>query len=78
MDKETTGGVWVLNAGIIIEPNAKLVIDKGDTRWLKILAGGTSSENAGDGGNSDDDTTDDGGEEDESVHAITGTRQHEY
>lgn len=70
LDKETTDGVWVLNAGIIIEPNAKLVIDEGDTRWLKILAGGTGSENAGDGGNSDDDTTDDGGEEAGSVHAI--------
>jgi mannuronan 5-epimerase len=70
LDKETTDGVWVLNAGIIIEPNAKLVIGEGDTRWLKILAGGTSSENAGDGGNSDDDTTDDGREEAGSVHAI--------
>ena len=70
LDKETTDGVWVFNAGIIIEPNAKLVIDEWDTRWLKILAGGTGSENAGNGGNSDDDTTDDGGEEAGSVHAI--------
>jgi poly(beta-D-mannuronate) C5 epimerase len=65
IDKETPDGVWLLNAGVVIEHNAKLVIDRGDTKWLKILAGETSS-------NSDDNTNSDGEEEeeDESVHAI--------
>jgi mannuronan 5-epimerase len=70
LDKETSDGVWLLKAGIIIEHDAKLIIDEGDTKWLKILGGDTSSGDAGDGGSSDDDTDDDGGEEDGSVHAI--------
>jgi len=51
LDKETSDGVWLLNAGIVIEHDAKLVINEGDTKWLKMLAGETSS-NIGDG-NSD-------------------------
>jgi poly(beta-D-mannuronate) C5 epimerase len=67
LDKETSDGVWLLNAGIIIEHDAKLVINEGDTKWLKMLAGETSS-NIGDGNN--DDTDDDSGEGDGFVHAI--------
>ncbi|MGB7959406.1 MAG: right-handed parallel beta-helix repeat-containing protein, partial [Nitrososphaeraceae archaeon] len=67
LDKETSDGVWLLNAGIVIEHDAKLVINEGDTKWLKMLAGETSS-NIGDGNN--DDTDDDSGEGDGFVHAI--------
>jgi mannuronan 5-epimerase len=61
LDKETSDGVWLLNAGIIIEHDAKLVINEWDTKWLKMLAGETSS-NIGDDNN--DDTDDDSGEGD--------------
>lgn len=30
---------WILNSAILIEKGSTFVIDKGDTRWLKILAG---------------------------------------
>lgn len=30
-------GIWILNAGIIVEKDATLIIDQKDTRWLKIL-----------------------------------------
>ena len=61
LDKETSDGVWLLNAGIVIEHDAKLIINEWDTKWLKMLAGETSS-NIGDGNN--DDTDDDSGEGD--------------
>lgn len=32
LDKETSDGVWLLNAGIVIEHDAKLVINEGDTK----------------------------------------------
>lgn len=64
IDKETPDGVWLLNAGIVIEHDAKLVIDRRDTKWLKMLAGESSSN---DNSNSDGEEE----EEDESVHAIT-------
>jgi poly(beta-D-mannuronate) C5 epimerase len=72
LDKETSDGVWLLNAGIVIEHDAKLVIDEGDTKWLKILIGETSRGDAGDDSSSsdDDDTNDDVEVEDGSVHAI--------
>ena len=38
LNKETSDGVWLLNAGIVIEHDAKLVINEGDTKWLKMLA----------------------------------------
>ena len=38
MHKETTNGVWLLNAGIIIEQDATLYINSTDTSWLKINA----------------------------------------
>ena len=68
MDKETSSGVWLLNAGIIIEHNAKLVINEGDTKWLKMLAGSEKvviSVMA-----TTMITDDDGGEGDGFVHAI--------
>ena len=33
--------VWILNAGILVDKNSKLVIDSTDTTWLKIIADGT-------------------------------------
>ena len=71
INKETSDGVWLLNAGIVIEHDAKLIIDEGDTKWLKILlAGETSSGDSSDSGSSDDDTNDDSEAGDSSVHAI--------
>jgi mannuronan 5-epimerase len=67
LDKETSDGVWLLNAGINIEHGAKLVIDEGDTKWLKMFAGETSSDTGDDGSNG---TSDDREEGDGSVHAI--------
>ena len=66
INKETSDGVWLLNAGIVIEHDAKLIIDEGDTKWLKILAGETSSSDSGDSDGSDDDSE----AGDSSVHAI--------
>ena len=70
INKETSDGVWLLNAGIVIEHDAKLIIDEGDTKWLKMLAGETSSGDSGDSGSSNDDTNDDSEAGDSSVHAI--------
>lgn len=64
ISKETPDGVWLLNAGIVVEHDAKLVIDKRDTKWLKMFAGETSSN---DNTNSDGEEKED---EDESVNAI--------
>jgi mannuronan 5-epimerase len=33
-------GVWLLNAGIIVDNDAALIIDSKDTSWLKIVADG--------------------------------------
>jgi parallel beta-helix repeat protein len=35
--------VWSLNAGIVIEKGSTLVIDSKDTKWLKIIADGTTA-----------------------------------
>ena len=70
INKETSDGVWLLNAGIVIEHDAKLIIDEGDTKWLKMLAGETSSGDSSDSGSSHDDTNDDSEAGDSSVHAI--------
>jgi poly(beta-D-mannuronate) C5 epimerase len=37
------GGVWLLNAGIIIDKGATLVIDSKDVKWLKIIADGRTA-----------------------------------
>ena len=72
LNKETSDGVWLLNAGIVIEPDSKLVIDAGDTKWLKILAGAIRSNNAGKY-NSDVNSGDD---DEDSVHSCS-TRKHD-
>ena len=46
------------------------IIDEGDTKWLKMLAGETSSSYSSDSGSSHDDTNDDSEAGDSSVHAI--------
>ena len=46
LHKETTNGVWLLNAGIIIEQGASLYINSTDTSWLKIAADGDSGDTA--------------------------------
>jgi len=38
--KKVSNGNWLLNAGIIIERGAKLILDPQDTKWLKIVADG--------------------------------------
>jgi parallel beta-helix repeat protein len=38
LHKESTDGVWLLNAGIVIEQGASLYINSTDTSWLKIVA----------------------------------------
>jgi mannuronan 5-epimerase len=38
--KESTDGVWLLNAGMAIEEGATLYINSTDTSWLKIIADG--------------------------------------
>jgi mannuronan 5-epimerase len=43
LHKETTNGVWLLNAGIIIEQDATLYINSTDTSWLKIAAEGETA-----------------------------------
>src|SRR5215204_3651984 len=40
LHKETIDGVWLLNAGIIIEEDATLHINSTDTSWLRIVADG--------------------------------------
>lgn len=34
---DSNGKVWILNAGIVVEKHAELIIDSSDTRWLKIV-----------------------------------------
>ena len=38
--KKESDGNWLLNAGVIIESGATLILDPQDTKWLKILADG--------------------------------------
>jgi mannuronan 5-epimerase len=40
LHKETHSGVWLLNAGMVIEEGATLYINSADTSWLKIAADG--------------------------------------
>jgi parallel beta-helix repeat protein len=42
LDKQPQG-VWLLNAGIVIDKGASLHIDSNDTKWLKIVADGSSA-----------------------------------
>jgi poly(beta-D-mannuronate) C5 epimerase len=69
LDKDTPDGdVWLLNAGIVIEHDAKLVIDERDTKWLKMSAGKTSSDSDGDSSDDNNGGREEGG--DGSVYAI--------
>ena len=43
LHKETVNGVWLLNAGIIIEEGATLYINSTDTSWLRIVADGETA-----------------------------------
>jgi mannuronan 5-epimerase len=43
LHKKTTNGVWLLNAGIIIEQGATLYINPTDTSWMKIAANGQTA-----------------------------------
>jgi mannuronan 5-epimerase len=40
LHKESTNGVWLLNAGVVIEEGATFYINSTDTSWLKIAADG--------------------------------------
>ncbi len=39
----SSGTVWVLDAGINIDEGSTLIIDSKDTKWLKIIADGTTA-----------------------------------
>jgi mannuronan 5-epimerase len=41
--KETPDGVWLLNAGLIVEKNATLYINSTDALWLKIKSDGETA-----------------------------------
>jgi mannuronan 5-epimerase len=43
LDKQPNNGVWLLNAGIIVDEGAVLNIDSKDVKWLKIIADGTAA-----------------------------------
>jgi hypothetical protein len=43
LHKESTDGIWLLNAGIVIEQGATLYINSTDTLWLKIAADGETA-----------------------------------
>jgi mannuronan 5-epimerase len=43
LDKQANNGVWLLNAGIIVDEGAVLNIDSKDVKWLKISADGTAA-----------------------------------
>ena len=43
IQKETDNGIWSLNAGIVIEKDARFFINFTDTSWLKIFADGKTA-----------------------------------
>jgi poly(beta-D-mannuronate) C5 epimerase len=43
LHKESTDGIWLLNAGMLIEQGATLYINSTDTSWLKIAADGETA-----------------------------------
>lgn len=43
LHKETENGVWLLNAGVVIEEGATLYINSTDTSWLRIVADGETA-----------------------------------
>jgi mannuronan 5-epimerase len=55
LHKESTDGIWLLNAGIVIEQGASLYINSTDTSWLKIVAPRfTETTNTGEDGNGEE------------------------
>ena len=43
LHKETENGVWLLNAGVVVENGATLYIISTDTSWLRIVANGETA-----------------------------------
>jgi mannuronan 5-epimerase len=43
LGKESTDGIWLLNAGITIEKDSKLYINSTDVRWLKMIGDGANA-----------------------------------
>jgi parallel beta-helix repeat protein len=43
LHKETENGVWLLNAGMVIEEGATFYINSTDTSWLRIVADGETA-----------------------------------
>jgi poly(beta-D-mannuronate) C5 epimerase len=43
LHKETENGVWLLNAGLVIEEGTTLYINSTDTSWLRIVADGETA-----------------------------------
>jgi mannuronan 5-epimerase len=43
LHKESTDGIWLLNAGMVIEQGATLYVNSTDTSWLKIAAEGETA-----------------------------------
>jgi mannuronan 5-epimerase len=43
LQKESTDGVWLLNAGMVIEQGATPYVNSSDTSWLKIAADGEAA-----------------------------------
>jgi parallel beta-helix repeat protein len=43
LDRQANNGVWLLNAGILVDKGAVLKIDSKDVKWLKIIADGKTA-----------------------------------
>jgi hypothetical protein len=43
LDRQANNGVWLLNAGILVDKGAVLKIDSKDAKWLKIIADGKTA-----------------------------------
>jgi poly(beta-D-mannuronate) C5 epimerase len=43
LHKESTDGIWLLNAAMVIEQGATLYVNSTDTLWLKIAADGETA-----------------------------------
>jgi mannuronan 5-epimerase len=43
LHKETENGVWLLNAGVVVENGATLYINSTDTSWLRIVTDGETA-----------------------------------
>jgi mannuronan 5-epimerase len=43
LTKQSSNGIWLLNAGILVDKGAVLNIDSKDVKWLRIAADGTTA-----------------------------------